>query len=525
MNKYKVWISFVLILAMLAASFTIVNAGTAKAPEKILNEASFSDPRTLNPILMEDTASSDIVTRCNSALLKYDKNINLVPYAAESMPTVSKDGKTITFKLRKNIKWHDGVEFTSADVKFTYEMILDPKVMSPRYGDFLSIDKIETPDKYTVVFKLKKADSIILHEFANEYLIPKHIWEKEDRATLKQNPKSRKIIGIGPFKFVEWKTAERIVLEKNPDFFFGDVKLDKYIISITPSTATALIKLEKGEANFVQVPEAEVSRIKKLPGIKVVTVQAPVFDYLGYNTKTPFFSDKRVRQAIAHALNKNAFAKGIYKGLATPAETSYPPAFAMHERNVRKYNYDLNMSKKLLDEAGWKVGRDGIREKNGVKFKVSVITNKGNVMREKAIVLVQSALKPLGIAVEPRILEWNTMWEKYVDIGKYELVYGGMSLSLHGNQDGLWHSDPMIGYFNKGRYANTNLDKIWDLARAEFDTKAQNKLYSDAQKMLAEDQPWTFTVYRTTSFAVKENVYPTIYNILEDEDFYNWDIR
>jgi len=312
MNKYKVWISFVLILVMLAATFTLVNAGTAKAPEKILTEATFSDPRTLNPIMMEDTASSDIIKRCNAALLKYDKNINLVPYAAESMPTVSKDGKTITFKLRKDIKWHDGVEFTSADVKFTYDMILDPDVMSPRYGDFLSIDKIETPDKYTVVFKLKKADSIILHEFQNEYLIPKHIWEKEDKKTLKANPKSRNLIGIGPFKFVEWKTAERVVLVKNPDFFYEDVKLDKYIISITPSTATALIKLEKGEANYVQVPEAEVARIKKLPGIKVITVQAPVFDYIGYNTKTPFFSDKRVRQAIAHAVNKNAFAKGIY---------------------------------------------------------------------------------------------------------------------------------------------------------------------------------------------------------------------
>jgi len=178
------------------------------------------------------------------------------------------------------------------------------------------------------------------------------------------------------------------------------------------------------------------------------------------------------------------------------------------------------MAKKLLDEAGWKVGKDGIREKDGVKFKVSCVTNKGNVMREKAIVLLQSALKPLGIAVEPRILEWNTMWEKYVDIGKYEMVYGGMTLSLHGNQDGLWHSDPMIGYFNKGRYANPKLDEIWDLARVEFD-----KLYSDAQKMLADDQPWTFTVYRTTSFAVKNNVYPTVYDILEDCDFYKWDIK
>lgn len=525
MKKLKVWISFVLILTMLLTGISVVSAGTVKAQEKVLREATFSDPRTLNPALMEDTASSEVIDLVNAALLKYDKNINLTPYAAEAMPTVSADGKTITFKLRKNIKWHDGVPFTSADVKFTYDTILDPKVLSPRYGDFLSIDKIETPDKYTVVFKLKKPDSVLLHEFQNNYLIPKHIWEKEDLTQMKSNPKSRKPIGIGPFKFVEWKTAERIVLEKNPDFFYTNVKLDKYIIDITPSTATALVKLEKGEANYCVVPEAEVARVKKIPGIKVVTVQSPVFDYIGYNTKTPYFSDKRVRQAIAHAVNKNAFSKGIYKGLATVAETSYPPAFAMHERNVRKYDYDLNKAKKLLDEAGWKVGKDGIREKDGIKFKVTCITNKGNVMREKAIVLLQTALRPLGIAVEPRILEWNTMWEKYVDVGKYEMVYGGMQLSLHGNQDGLWHSDPMIGYFNKGRYSNKALDQIWDKARVEFNVKNQNKLYSDAQKMIAEDQPWTFVVYRTQSYAVKENVYPKIYDILRMTEFYDWDIR
>ena len=472
----------------------------------ILTQATFSDPINLCPSLSSDSASTDTTKYVFTALLNYDWNGKLVPDCASALPVVSKDGKTITFKLRKDIKWHDGKQMTSADVKFSYEFILNKKTASPRYGDFEKVTSIDAPDAYTVVFHMSQVDSTMLAKFTNGYLIPKHLWEGVDPAKAKQSELNRKPIGNGPFKFVEWKTSERVVLEANPSYYAGKPKVSKIVQQINGNQAVAMVKAETGEANYVKVPESDIARMKTKSNLNVFVYDRTVFDAIIYNTKSPFFSDKRVRQAVTHATNKKAIVAGIYKGIGRVADGAINPKNAVFEPNVPKFAYDIKKANALLDAAGWKKGADGIRVKDGKRFEFALLTNKGNIMREKITVVMQSQLKLIGIKVEPRLLEWNTFLAKYVEPGKFDAYVGGFSTSLEFDQTAFWNSNRLLGSLNRGSYNNKIVDKAMEDAKLTFDAATQKKLYSTVQKQVAEDQPMTFICYRREGLALNKDI-------------------
>lgn len=506
MKKYRVIISAVLILSLVLSTFGIAAAAPAPKSQGILMEATFSDPLCLVPFMHADSASSDVCDKIYSALLQYDKNLNLSPNVAEAMPTVSADGKTLTFKLKKGVLWHDGVEMTSADVKFSYDLIRDPAVNSDRMADFEIISKIDTPDKYTVVFTLKNPSGVLLDAFQNAYIVPKHLFEKEDKTKLKSCKYARQPVGNGPYKFVEWKNNERITLERFDKYFDGKPGFDKYIFDINPSQATAMVKAEKGEANRVFVPESDVARMSKLPNLNVNRYVGNVFDCVLWNTKTPFFADKKVRQAMTHAINKQAIVSGIYKGNGKTAVGSVVPALPFFNKNAKDFKYNLGTAKKLLDEAGWKVGKDGIREKDGKKFKITMLTNKGNIMREKLIVEVQRQLKQVGVQVEPRIVEWNTFITQYLETGNFDAYVGGFTTGLDADHRAFYYSDPSVGVLNRGGYSNPVADKIMDEIVVTTDMAKQKELMFKLQEIVAEDQPMTFVIYRTQATALNKNV-------------------
>lgn len=504
MKRFK---SALAILVMFAMIFTTPMGSFAATSDSTFTWATFSDPIDFNPCISKDSASSDINQFLFEGLFTRDWKSNIIPNIASAMPKISADNKTLTIPLRKDVKWHDGKPLTSADVKFSIEFMLNKKTNSPRIANFELVDKVETPDPYTVVLKMKSVDSAIIPTLANNYIIPKHIWEKVDPLTARESEYNKsKIIGNGPYKFVSWSKSERVVLEVNPSYFGGKAKISKLIFAITPSQAVAMVKTETGEANMVQVPESDIARMQKNTKLNVNIYDRPAFDCILYNLKSPYFSDKRVRQAISHAINKQYIVKGIYKGFGSPAEGSYHPKLAVYNANVPKYTYDIAAAKKLLDDAGWKVGKSGIRVKDGKEFKFVLLTNKGNIMREKLLVEVQRQLKPLGISVEPRILEWNTFLSKYVDVAKFDAYVGGFSTGLDGDQTVFYHSDKAKASMNKGAYANKEVDKLLEAARATMDLSKQKQLYGQVQKLVAEDQPMTFLVYRKNALAISKNV-------------------
>jgi peptide/nickel transport system substrate-binding protein len=505
MKKLRLLISAVLILSLVLSSTAAIFADPAPKSMGTLKYGTFSDPICLVPFMSTDSSSSDITALIYTGLLTYGPKLEIIPAVAESY-NISANGLTYTFKLKKGVKWHDGSELTSADVKFSYETIIDPAVNSPRKGDFASIKSIETPDKYTAIFKLSKIDGVLLSKFTNGYIVPKAIYEKVDKTKLKQSDLARKPIGNGPFKFKEWKTAERVELVRFDDFYDGKPGFDNYISDINPSQATAMVKAEKGEVNRVAVPESDVARMSKIASLNVNKYVGNVFDCVVWNTNSTFFSDKKVRQAMSYAINKQAIVSGIYKGNGKVASGSFVPALPFYNKDAKQYNYDLTTAKKLLDEAGWKMGKDGIREKDGQKFKIIMITNKGNIMREKLLVYVQTALRQVGVAVEPRVLEWNTFITKYVEPGKFDGYVGGFTTGLTADHRAFYHSDPKFGSLNRGKYKNPEVDKLMEAIVATADVNKQKELAFKIQTIVAEDQPYTFIIYRTQAYAYNKSV-------------------
>lgn len=504
MKRFK---SALALLVMFAMIFTTPMGSFAASSDPTFTWATFSDPIDFNPCLSSDSASSDITQFLFEGLYTRDWNAKIIPNMATALPKVSSDNKTLTIPLRKDIKWHDGKPFTSADVKFSIEFMLNKTANSPRRANFEFVEKVETPDPYTVVLKMKSVDSAIIPTLANNYIIPKHIWANVDPLKAKESEYNKsKVIGNGPYKFVSWNKGERVVLEANPNYFGNKAKLTKIVFAITNNQAVAMVKAETGEAHMISVPESDIARMQKSTKINVSIYDRALFDCVVYNLKTPFFSDVRVRQAFAHAINKQYIVKGIYKGFGSVADGSYHPRLSVYNSNVTKYPYDLAKAKSLLDQAGWKLGKNGIRAKDGKEFKIVLLTNKGNIMREKLLVEIQRQLKPLGISVEPRILEWNTFLSKYVNVGKFDAYVGGFTTGLDGDQTVFYHSDKTKASLNKGAYANPEVDKLLDAARGTMDLAKQKEYYGKLQKIVSDEQPMLYLVYRKNAYGVSKSV-------------------
>lgn len=506
MKRNKVLISMLITFALLFSSISTVFA--APVTGNVIVDSQFADPESLVPGWGNDTATTDLGRFLFAPLFYEDENINLIPTVAESY-TENKEKTEFTVKLRKGWKWHDGVEVTAEDVKFTFDMLLSKEANAKRHQDVVlsNLASVEVKDKYTVVFKLSKKNMWFMNAMlTNNYWLPKHILGKVAPKDIAKNDYFRHPIGNGPFKFVEYKTGERIVFEPFKDFpaqFKPKNSADRYIYQIVPSQATALLKVQTGEANLTYVSAADIPATKKFTNLTVKDFPDAAIMYLIFNTKRPFFSDKRVRQAMAHAINRDALSKGVYKGFYKPATAYDPPTLWWHNPNIKPYSYDLAKAKKLLDEAGWKVGRDGIREKDGVKFKFTLLALKGNVGREKTCVFIQSSLKQLGIQVEVRSLEWNTLNLKYIDAKNFDAAYLSLGSSTVPTPADSFGKN---GAFNQGSYYNPVVEDLCNKVNAA-NSKEEVKGYMwKIQEIINEDLPQLVLLYPSNTYAMDKRM-------------------
>lgn len=470
--------------------------------------ATFSDPLYFVPFMHADSASSDVCALMFSPLLTYDKDLKLVPNVAESF-TISPDSLTFTFKLKKGVLFHNGKEMTSRDVKVSYDLIRDPAVNSPRRSNFIDVAEITTPDPYTVVFKLSKVNGVFLNYLTTGYIVPADEIQKYDKTKLKEADFNRAPIGNGPFQFDSWLTNQRVVLKRFDKYWDGAVGFERYVFLNKGNQATAMVATQTGETNRVMVPEADVARMAAITSLNLHRYVGNVFDAIIWNTKGEFTSDIRVRQALSHAINKQALVSGIYKGNGRVGVSSYIPGTPFYNAAAPSFNFNIARAKQLLDEAGWKVGADGIRVKDGKRMKLFMITNKGNIMREKILQYVQSAFKVVGVEVEAQILEWNTFLTKYVEVGRFDAYVGGFSTGLTADHAAFYHSEATpsgLGFLNRGKYANKEVDELLVKIRGTADTAEQAKYAFRIQEIVGQEVPYTFIVNRTQAYAYAKNV-------------------
>jgi len=446
----------------------------------------------LNPLLSTDSASGDINNLIFNGLLKYDKDIHLVGDLAESWE-VTEGGKVITFHLRKGVLWHDGRPFTSADVLFTYQMLVDTNTRTAFASDYKLVEKAEAPDPLT--FRVRYAEPFApALESWGMGIIPKHVYEGHDINTCEAN---RHPIGTGPFVFSEWVPDEKIVLKANLQYFRGRPPLDRYIYRIIPDMSVQFLELRQGTlGGMTPTPDQYNGYPEFFESYDKYHYPAFRYDYLAFNLTNPLFKDRRVREAISESINREEIIEGVYQGLAVPATGPFPPASWAYNPDVKAPAFDLEDAKKKLADAGWvDHDNDGIIDKDGKPFEFTLSTNQGNKVRESIAQVIQNSLKKIGIRMDIRIVEWSVFIHKYVDEKQFEAVLLAWSLSRDPDCHAIWHSsNNKTGQYNFVSYSNPEVDRLIDEGRRTFDLEKRKVIYHKIHALIAADVPYAFLV-------------------------------
>jgi peptide/nickel transport system substrate-binding protein len=458
-----------------------------------LINGSIGEPTILVPMLAGDAASQDVAGLVFNGLVKYDTDLSIIGDLAESWD-ISKDGLTITFHLRKGVRWTDGKEFTADDVMFGFNTIINKKTPTAYSEDFLQVKKAEAPDKYTFIVTYGKPFAPALASWGNLVVLPKHLLEGKD---LTKSEFGRDPVGMGPYKLTSWVPGQELILDSNHDYFEGRPYIDRFVYRVIPDRATMFLELQTGGVDMMDLTPIQYTKQTENEyfrnNFQKFRFPQFVYTYMGFNLKHPFFQDRRVRRAIAYAIDKSEIIDVVLFGLGSPATGPYVPNTWPYNPNVTKYPYNPEKARELLAEAGWRPGKDGILEKDGRPFRFTILTNMGNTLRMNTATIIQWKLARIGIKVDIKVLEWSTFVNEFIDKRRFEAVILGWQISPDPDQYDIWDSKKTKEKeFNFVSYSNPEVDDLLEKGRRTFDIAERKKAYFRIQEILAEDLPYIF---------------------------------
>jgi peptide/nickel transport system substrate-binding protein len=426
---------------------------------------------------------------------------------------VSKDCLTLTFKLRRDVKWHDGRPFTAEDVLFTYQATMHPKTPAPYRDEFELVERVEAPDPYTVRVTYKRPYAKAVQSWGT-YMLPKHRLEAyvED-GKIRQSPQNQLPVGTGPYRFKEWKPGEKVVVVANPDYYAGRPYIGRMVYRVIPSQATIFLELKARGVDLASLTVIQYMRQTEYPAFRKayrkLRYQGRSYEFFAFNLKDPRFADHRVRQAIAHAIDKKEIIDGVTLGVAREVWGPIRPGTWSYTDKVKRFEHDPEKAKKLLAEAGW-IDRDGdglVEDKNGRPFTFTIRTNQGNDERKRAAELIQQRLKEVGIKVELHIVEWAAFINKFVKPRNFEVLMLGLGGATDPDQYVIFHST-QTGHdqMNRTGYSNPEVDRLLEAGRATCHQEARRPHYLRMQEILAEDLPMIFLYSRDALTVVAARV-------------------
>jgi peptide/nickel transport system substrate-binding protein len=472
-------------------AFAQGNAASTKTGGTVtVGMASF--PTGLAGFLSTGTPQNTVCPKINEGLLAYDFDMKPIPKLAVGW-SVSPDGLAYTFKLRPGVKWHDGKDFTSADVAFS---IMTLKEVHPRgRNTFSTVTEIRTPDPLTAVVMLSEAKPYLLLALAGSEspIIPKHVYEGTD---LRNNPANNAPVGTGPFKFKEWAVGSHIILERNPDYWDKPKPyVDRVIFRIFTDLGSRVVALEAGDVDMASseyVPLADLGRLSKLPQLAVQTEgfsYVPTINNIHFNLKNKYLADQRVRQAFAYAVDREFIAKTLWYGRALPNYGPISPLSKdIYATDLPTYKTDLKKSEALLDQAGYS------RSAGGTRFKLMMDFYPDEPAYRTETEYLKQQLAKIGIEATIRAQDVSAYTKRIFTDHDFDFTVDGYSTQF----------DPAVGvqrYFysplyNKGipfvnpmGYNNPDVDKLLEVAAVEVDAEKRRELYRRFQHVIADELP------------------------------------
>ncbi len=432
-----------------------------------------------------------MVAQMHNALLEGNE-YNVIEKALTEHYEASKDGLQYTFRLRKGVKFHDGSEFTADDVKYTYEWYMNPANAANKAINFKSVDRVETPDKYTVVVKMKEPFAPFLVNTSTTFIYSAKYHGRIGEKAYKSQP-----MGTGPFKLKEWRPAEFTIVEPFDQHFRGRPNIDAFRQDVVPEASVRTIALRTGTSDSATWPLLAEDNLafEANPGYTVFRTSSTGVNHFPINNKLPQLSDKRVRQAMMHAIDRQRLIDDVFRGTAIIADSIYPPAMrTWYDRTLKKYAYDQARARSLLEEAGWRVGPGNVRVRDGqrLSFTCAVIT--GDRARRPEAEIAQQDLAAVGI--EMRIVE------RPVATILAQLPKGDLDASLFNwtYNSGVLEPDPQStlktgGVRNFASYSNQRMDDLLNQGLREVDVKKRQKIYGEVQKIFVEEVPVLYIMY------------------------------
>ncbi len=501
---------FVVALALLvAAGCTRVgesssSAGVARHAWTIPDtlRAGFSQvPRTLNPVLATQVVEDSIDALFADKLVSVDSQGNFVPMLAQEVPTqangdISADGLTIRYRLRHNVKWHDGFPFTSKDVRFTFDAVMNPNNDVISRNGYDDVSSVTTPDDYTVVFHLKRPYgpfvATAFSESDSPYeIIPEHLLGKLH--DLNNAPYNAAPIGTGPFKFVRWVRGDRIEFARNDDYFLGKPKLKTVIVKLIPDENTEVQQLRTHEIDWMwQASTSAYKAIKTIPDLH--TVLTPLNAYYGvmFNNAKPPTNDVRVRRAILFALDKASLARNLTYGEAVPATEDLPPFMWAYDTTLQPTPYNLTAAKTNLAEAGYGPAHP---------LSLELYYEQSSALLRTMAAQIQTTLAPIGITVHIHPQVSTIIYGAYGAGGT--LARGNFQIAIYQWIAGVDPDDssqfmcrnlPPAGY-DESLYCSHVTDAAEDIALHSYDQATRKRAYARVQQQLAKDVPLDFLLW------------------------------
>ena len=477
-----------------------------------------ADINTLNPHLGQIAEIGYLSSMTMAYLIKWDEHNNPYPELATEVPTqanggVSKDGLTITYHLRKGVKWSDGAPFNADDVVFSTNVVLNPANNEVGRQGWDQIAKIDEPDKYTVVFHMKKPYSPFIENFfssagANPCILPKHLLAKYPN--INNVPYNSLPVDIGPFKYQRWDRSQQVVLVANPLYWRGRPKLDKVIFKIIPDRDTLLAQMQAHEVDmWAGVPGAYVARLAELTPYTVLRQPSYIYDHYDFNITHPLVSDPIVRQALRMGMDRKALIEKVRHGIGILQDVTTPVTAPYYDADIPPIPYDPQKANAMLDADGWKRGPDGIRAKNGAKLLLDWATTSGSPDTDEQIELIRANWKELGVAINVRHYPPALMFAPLESGGivygnNWDVISFGWTNDAIGDLSQIYscHGFPPNGQ-NDLRWCNPAAQAAMDALYSHFDQAQRNADVKIVERELVNDAP-------TIMSELREDVY--VYN-------------
>ncbi|MFN2459808.1 MAG: peptide ABC transporter substrate-binding protein [Candidatus Velthaea sp.] len=505
----------------------------------VLRYATAEDIVGLNAHLNQQSTLAYMSSLTMAWLVRFDHDNKPVPELATAVPTranggISADGKTITYRLRTGVKWSDGADFTSADVKFSADVVLDPDNNEGTHVGFDKLTAVHTPDPSTIVFRLREPHAQYAANFfgsagGNPCILPKH---KFTSTKINTAPYNDLPVGIGPFKYASWKRGDSVEMVPDPLYFRGRPKLERVVFKLIPDRNTVLTQLTTHELDmWLPVPPAFADRVHGLGGIDVVQQPSYLYDHIDLNQQHGPLDDLAVRRALRYAIDRRAILAKVRHGAGVLQESPMPPTHPLFAPSIPRIPFDLAAANAMLERAGWRRGSDGIRAKNGKRLEFVYASSAGVPDTDQQIELIRTWWRQIGADFTVRRYLSSLLFAPYggggiLYGGKYDVTNFAWTQNPLGDMTNIYACDrvPPKGQ-NVGRYCNPMVDRAMRRLSTTYDPAEQRAASRYIQEQMVRDVATIVLEIRKDTFAYNSDLHGFRPNqVTPFDDFMNVDI-